>query len=153
LERLRHGNLPTGATVITIDDGFYSVLRCAAPLLESYSFPATIYVTTYYSVKETPVFRLAIQYMFWKTPLSQLDMTEFVTPVTGLVSWHTEAEKDRVMWDIIRFGETQLTETQRSELAAGIGWKLHVSYESIARQRTLSLLTTSETQELARNGF
>jgi peptidoglycan/xylan/chitin deacetylase (PgdA/CDA1 family) len=153
LEMLWADRLPEGATAITIDDGFYSFLRCAVPLLRTYSYPATVNMTTYHCVKETPVFRLIIQYMFWKTSMHELDMDLCATPSIGRVSWKNEKEKYLVMWETIRFGEAELNETQRCELARGIGKRLQVDYDPIARQRTLNLLTPSELRELVRAGF
>jgi len=153
LERLSAGKLPPGATAITIDDGFFSVLRYAAPLLRSHSFPASVYVTTYYSVKEIPIFRLAVQYMFWRTSMRHLDLNGFSTPLPGPVSWLDEKEKGQAMWEIIRFAESELDEAQRTELATAIGDSLHVHYGSISRQRMLSLLSPAELRELAAAGL
>src|SRR5262245_22366687 len=66
LERLNAGTLPDKAVAITIDDGFRSTLTVASPLLRSAGFPATVYVTTYYVDRPGPIYRLAIQYVFWK---------------------------------------------------------------------------------------
>jgi peptidoglycan/xylan/chitin deacetylase (PgdA/CDA1 family) len=153
LKKLRGGRLPAGATVVTIDDGFYSTLRCALPLLRSYSFPATVFVTTYYSVNEVPIFRLAIQYMFWKTSLREVNLAHSVLPFAGTISWRNQSEKDRSMWELIQLGETTLSEAERSELAKTIGTQLRVEYEPIVRQRMLSLLAPSEIRELVKAGL
>src|SRR6185295_5721806 len=77
---LDRGPLASNAVVITIDDGFYSVAAKAAPILKSYDFPATLYVTSYYAIKKTPIFRLAVQYMFWKAAVSSLDVSGLGVP-------------------------------------------------------------------------
>src|SRR5271165_2816092 len=103
---LSGGCLPSGATAITIDDGFYSVYRLAVPTLRRFSLPTSIYVTTYYCLKEHPIFRLVMQYIFWKTRKRELDTTGFPAPFTGVVLLDSSQTKDRIMWDAIILGET-----------------------------------------------
>jgi peptidoglycan/xylan/chitin deacetylase (PgdA/CDA1 family) len=146
--KLSAGTLPEGATVITIDDGFYSVLHCALPLLQSLSFPATVYITTYYCRKETPIFRLMLQYIFWKTRDSELDLSDLPAPLTGRVRLTDQQESGRVMWDLIRFGETQVPEPERVKLAEMIAGRLHVDYKKLFEGRHLSLMNESELKEL-----
>jgi peptidoglycan/xylan/chitin deacetylase (PgdA/CDA1 family) len=58
--------------VITIDDGWSSTLGVAAPLLERFGYPATLYLSTRHAVEGTPVAPVVLGYMFWKrneTPL------------------------------------------------------------------------------------
>ena len=148
IDKLSAGTLPRGATVITIDDGFYSVLHCALPLLQSFSFPATVYITTYYCLKQTPIFRLMVQYIFWKTRDSELDLSGMPAPVTGCVPLTDQKESQRVMWDLIRFGETQVPESERVKLAKIIGDRLHVDLQKLFEGRHLSLMNESELKQL-----
>ncbi len=78
LQRLARGGLPDSATVITIDDGFYSTFNSTFSLLRKFSFPATVYVTSYYLTKENPIFRLVVQYMFWKTKKDVLQLSDLL---------------------------------------------------------------------------
>jgi peptidoglycan/xylan/chitin deacetylase (PgdA/CDA1 family) len=148
LERLRAGTLPAGATAITIDDGFYSVLRCALPLLQKHSLPSTLYVTTYYCVKETPIFRLVVQYLFWKTRDSQLELAGLAPSLGGIARLDDPDENYRVMWEIIHYGETELAEEGRGKLARALAERLHLNYDAIREERSLSLVTVSELREL-----
>jgi len=83
LQRLGRNNLPDRATVITFDDGFYSIRLLSLPVLQDLHLPCTIYVTTYYCLKPNPVFRLAVQYMFWRTSQQELDLSGFGLRETG----------------------------------------------------------------------
>src|SRR5262245_24220741 len=74
LESLWRGDLPRNATVITFDDGFFSNYSRGLYILREFDLPATIYVTTYYAVKERPVFRLVVRYLFWKTDRRTLEL-------------------------------------------------------------------------------
>ena len=148
LNRLSAGTLPAGATAITIDDGFYSVLRCALRPLQALSFPATAYITTYYCQKETPIFRLMMQYIFWKTQEPQLDLSGLPVPLSDCVQLAEQEESQRVMWDLIRFGETQLPEPERVRLARTIANRLQVDYDRVLEGRYLSLMNESELRQM-----
>ena len=66
LQRLRAGMLPARSVAITFDDGTHDFYRQAFPLLQAFGFPATVYLTTYYTACELPVFNLICSYMLWK---------------------------------------------------------------------------------------
>lgn len=49
LDRLENGRtIPTGAVVLTLDDGYRDTLDVAAPILARYDVPATLYLATAY---------------------------------------------------------------------------------------------------------
>ena len=59
-------NIDSRHVVITFDDGYQNVLRCAAPILKKYGMPFTVFVNTAYTNKganlPTSFLRLAIYY-------------------------------------------------------------------------------------------
>ena len=56
VNRLQHGTLPDRAVVITFDDGLHDFYSVALPILESFGYPVTLYLTTYYVEFNRPVF-------------------------------------------------------------------------------------------------
>lgn len=150
---LREGTLPPRATVITIDDGLYSVLSVAAPELKRYGFPATLYATTYYSIKEAPVFVLVVQYLFWRSRRERLDLTGLPVGDGGVADLSNQRERERVMWQLMDYGEAQDGEEVREALSREIAKRLDVDYRPIRESRCLSLLTRSELKELAAFGI
>ncbi len=160
LRRLRDRTLPRGATVITIDDGFYSVLRIGAPILTQHGFPATLYVTSYYVTKETPIFRLEIQYMFWRAeqrrlrsipPEQELAWTgQVADPAHDLA---IAVERERLMWRIIQHGERDGGENERENIARQVGEWLGVDHDRIRCSRKLSLLSPNELKVLEGMGI
>ncbi|MBI3457315.1 MAG: polysaccharide deacetylase family protein [Candidatus Rokubacteria bacterium] len=153
LRDLERGTLPPRATVITFDDGFYGVRKHALPLLQEFGFPATLYLTTYYCLKETPVFRLAVQYMFWKTNREELDTAGLGWGEGRRVSLRDSEERMRVMWEIITLGETGCDEEDRCRLGKTLGERLGVDYATIVQARGLSLVNAQEIRELAASGI
>lgn len=149
---LSGGALPENAVVLTIDDGFHSVYRLAAPLLRRHGFPATVYVTTYYVDKQSPVFRLAVQYMFWKSRALKLKLPDGIGVSGKIEDIADPLRRDRVMWQCIEFGEKSCSEEARRELGRQLGELLGVDYRAIAESRMLSLMTEAEIRELAGQG-
>jgi peptidoglycan/xylan/chitin deacetylase (PgdA/CDA1 family) len=152
VERLSTGHLPPRAVVITIDDGFYGTYRLAWPMLQRYGFPATIYSTTYYSVKEHPVFGLVVEYMLWKTRATHLDLDTLAIPLPGRVNLTDPRERRRLAATISEHGETECTEEERVAIARRLGRLLDIDYETLAASRMLSLMTLDELHELAATG-
>lgn len=124
---MRAGTLGRRDLVITIDDGFYSVAALAAPILRDAGFTATIYVTTYYA-NNNPIFRIALQYLFWKTARDRVAVgdlpAECVTPAS------TKGEEgEKALWQLIAHGETRLDEAGRVALARELAQRLQVDFE------------------------
>jgi peptidoglycan/xylan/chitin deacetylase (PgdA/CDA1 family) len=152
VERLRLNTLPDYATVITFDDGFYSTWKLAIPILNKMRLPGTIYVTTYYCEKRMPVFRLVIQYMFWKTNAPSLNVTHL-----GFIK-HGECELSEydavqdVMWSIITFGENHMDAEGQATLCREIGRQLGIDYDEIVERRLFSVMTCEELSEAIQMG-
>jgi len=152
LNLLKDGSLPPCATVITIDDGFHSVYRVAFPLLRKFRFPATLYVTSYYSLKQNPVFRLVVQYMFWSTTRTDLDLRGMETGIPGTIHLR-DTTVERAMWRLIEYGENNCDEAERCTLCHMLGERLGVDYEVLVKSRALSLATANELREMSAAGM
>ncbi len=152
VRRLRDGSLTGKDIVITIDDGFYSVAALAAPLLLDFGFTATIFVTTYYVKHSHPIFRLALQYMFWKTPRGQFETADLL-PGPGRQAPTKGDAGQAFLWQLIGYGETRLDEGERMALARGVAERLDLDYSELVASRRLSLMTPEEIAQLARQGF
>lgn len=153
LTRMDQSDLPSCATVIVIDDGFYSTYSRALKILREFSFPATVYVTTYYVMKEHPIFRLVVQYMFWKTKKHQVDLTGFggISSAQSIVL--ENEEKEKIAWEVIRYAETQCDETQRSDILKELGKRLDINYNDIAQNRLFNLMNLAEIREMVKAGI
>ena len=147
LAQLDQGTLPAKAVVLTIDDGLAGVFERALPILKTFGYPAMTYVTSYHVTKGTPVFRLIVQYMFWKTQATRLNTEGLGLPLERDVEIGNEGEKEELVSAITDFGETQLDENERVALAKKLGERLGTDYEDIARSRILSLMAPQEIKE------
>ncbi len=150
---LREGSLPPDAVVITIDDGHYSTQSVAAPLLESHGFSATVYVTTYYAEKQTPVFNLMVEYLLWKTRRPWLELSGLTWARNQRVDLREPAERERIARDIIEYGEQCGSNERREAISCELGALLDIDYEALRRARMLSLMSLDEIRGLVSRGF
>lgn len=144
--------LPAHSVVLTIDDGFHSVYKYAAPILQEVGFTATIYVTTYYVTHPYPIFRLAVQHMFFCTNLPADSWAAVLQEVSGVQSFGGLASEAAV-WEFVLHAERNLTEEQRQELLARLGGLLGVDWQQLVDSRRLSLMTPEEIVALSEAGF
>lgn len=149
--QLGRKNPTSWATVLTIDDGFYSVYAKALPLLEAHEAPATLYLTTYYFQKQTPIFRILVHYIIWKAKegkavdISEIGVPEISNSTSVALS---QREKECIYNRIREYGETQCDEPTRQNIATQLAAALNVDYDQIFDSRILSLINESEARDL-----
>ncbi len=153
--RLRDGTLPADAVAITIDDGFHSTHAVAKDILARHRFPATLYLTSYYFQKGTPVFQLAVDYICWKSPRATVDLSGLGVPaLAGARAIPFSAEiREEVSAIVHAHGCTLPTEEARVDLSRRLAERLDVDYDAIARSRILSLVSPRELRELQDSGM
>jgi len=144
---------PDCGTVITIDDGPASVLSLGLPHLARNGFPATLYQTTYYTVKQTPVFRMAMRYVAWRAPLRTLTLDGLMPGLQGHLDLDDAPARERALWQMIHHAESELDEPARQALAREFAVRTAVDYELFEQSRAVGLLTTDELRELSGAGI
>lgn len=149
IEKLYSRSLPENSVVITVDDGFHSFHHLAVPCLQRYDYPATVYVTTYYVENPDPIFRLVVQYMFWKTRKRELALENVSWSTSGAIDLSINSEREKIIWDCINYGERECTEEMRRSICKELGVLLETPYEDIVHSKTLHLMTPDELRSLA----
>jgi peptidoglycan/xylan/chitin deacetylase (PgdA/CDA1 family) len=154
INRLDNGDVGKREVVITIDDGFYTVGQVGWPILRKYGLPATLYATTYYATHANPIFRLAMQYFFWRTRKTRLRLDDLSPVAHPHEACEVQAEAGlAMMWRVIHWAETAISEDERRTLAKEVATRLEVDYEELQTSRRLSLLKPEELRTLARDGL
>ncbi len=149
IDQLYSHQLPKNSIVITIDDGFHSVSKLAAPILNSYKYSSTVYLSSYYVLNNKPIFRLIIQYMFWKTKNEQLLLQNCRWSDDCVVMLTDVNQREASMWKCINYGEQQANEEIRCLMSAELGELLTTPYQDIVESRILHLMTPEELQSLS----
>ena len=153
VDQLYQGELPDNTVVITVDDGFHSTHHLAAPLLRKYGFPATVYVTTYYVEHAVPVFRLIVQYMFYRSTASQLTLKNVSWAQDGVIDLTNPDDAERVMSECIEYGERNCTEQERQAICETLGAQLNLSFRDISASRMFHLMTAEQLRSLSLDGI
>jgi peptidoglycan/xylan/chitin deacetylase (PgdA/CDA1 family) len=144
--------LPERAVVLTFDDGNYDFINQARPILREFDFPATVYLTTFYSRYPRPVFDVVCSYLLWKGGKQQLDLGG-ITGQDQKVDL-SNASSRRHALDRVRESarENGLSAEEKDSLAAAIAAQLGIDYEAFSAKRILQILAPDEVKALAAEG-
>lgn len=153
LRRLREGTLPPRSVVLTFDDGGYDFYLRARPILERYGYPATVYLSTYYCVRQAPIFSLTCSYVLWATASHRLD-TAPVIGEPGTLDLTDGTGRERALERMFGFASgAGLDDEGKQELLQRLSAELGIDYGAIRRKRLLHLMSEGEVAEVARAGF
>ena len=151
VQQLYAGDLPPGSVVLTFDDGSYDFYARAFPIVESFGYPVTVYLTTYYAEFNRPVYNAMASYLLWKGRGRVLRWPEVLGP-PGAVAL-TDDGRLFVRDQLWRYpAEHKLSAHDKDALLARLAARLEVNYEDILGRRILQLMTLAEARELARRG-
>ena len=152
IQRLYANDLPPRAVAITFDDGTTDFYRRAFPVLNEFGFPVTLYLTTFYSDCQKPIFDLMISYLLWKGREHVLDLSA----ITGNGSESTLADKpgrDAVTGEIRTFARSEgLSADEKDALARSVAEQFKIDYDALLGQRKLHILSPDEVSELSAQG-
>jgi peptidoglycan/xylan/chitin deacetylase (PgdA/CDA1 family) len=150
VQRLQSGTLPDRAVVITFDDGMHDFARAAFPIVESFGYPVTLYLTTYYVEFNRPVFDPMCSYLLWNGRYKQQLVWPGVLPTP--VSLDDDGRQGAVS-AIKQFAKSRkLSGREKDGLLAQLAGRLDIDYEELCRKRVLHLITPEEARELAAGG-
>jgi peptidoglycan/xylan/chitin deacetylase (PgdA/CDA1 family) len=152
LQRLYRKDLPPHSVALTFDDGTYDFYRQAFPRLKQHGFPVTVYLTTYYSELQRPVFSLICSYMLWKARnLGRVELREF--GVENPASLDSAESREAAVSQIVLWADQQdINGEQKDQIAASLAQRLGIDYEELRGKRILQLMNRGEVAELAAQG-
>ena len=149
IRRLKAEDLPPKSVVITFDDGLYDFYAQASPLLERYGLPSTVYLTTYYSEYNRPIFRLICDYMLWR----KRGATFQPGLVDGTIDLRTPESRAREMQKLDAYGkQNRLSAREKDQLANDLARRIGVDWQEILDKRLLHIMNAHEARQLADRG-
>jgi peptidoglycan/xylan/chitin deacetylase (PgdA/CDA1 family) len=149
LKNLQAGSNRAVEAVITIDDGWWSTLAFAAPLLNRCGYQATLYLSTRHAVEGTPVATVALSYMFWKRKETRLVLSGVDPSVDGtyeLTSYDHAAEA------VLEQKITQLDSAAQARMLQQVADNLNLDASQLPADKRFHLITLSDIETLARMG-
>jgi peptidoglycan/xylan/chitin deacetylase (PgdA/CDA1 family) len=154
VRRLYDGTLPPRSVTLTFDDGMYDFRARALPLLREFGFPATVYLTTYHSDNNEPIFGLYCSYLLWRararTPEPDTQTLLGRRSAWTLATARGRARAHRELLD--HAAREGLTVPERTALAAKLADVLGEDHAALRARRVLTLMTREEAAALAADG-
>lgn len=150
VKRLYANDLPDKSVALTFDDGTYDFYKQAHPVLQEFGFPATLYLTTFYSGYNRPVFDVMCSYLLWKGRSRTLDLRSITG--TGSQISLSSAEARKTGLREIQRRTRKFSAEEKDALAATVAELLHVDYDALLAKRILHLVNSSEVRQLAADG-
>ncbi len=152
VRQLTTGRVEPYQAVLTFDDGYYNFLSVAAPILEEYQIPATVYVVSYYLEKQKPFHSLLIRDIILRSELDVL--SENIPGIPAPVPLRSAKDKER----LVRLALKQLFEypfdsPKRDEFAGVLAEKLQVDIDTILKKRYWHSITGEEAKQLSQKGY
>ena len=152
LQRLDQNNLPNGATVITIDDGWVGTALEMAPILKHHNFPSTLYISTYYIEKQTQVFNVAVDYVLWRSSSLQFNMRDVDIQLNGTYNIVNPQHRQTAASILSEFANTLDSAEKRQSLLRKICFLVDVDPGELEASRVISFMTKSEARDLQAYG-
>lgn len=151
VEQLQSRTLPPRSVTITFDDGYHDFYSVAFPIIKSFDFPVTLYLTTYYVEYNRPIFDLMCSYLLWKGRLQQrLHWSEVFPAPPTLDSTGRQAAAAHMK----SFASSRkLSGGEKDQLLARLAERLDIDYQDLCQRRVLHLITPQEAKELAARGL
>jgi peptidoglycan/xylan/chitin deacetylase (PgdA/CDA1 family) len=152
LERLYRNDLPPRSVVLTFDDGTYDFYKLAWPRLKQFGFPATVYLTTYYSELQCPILSLMCSYMLWRArDKGRVDLREFGIDLP--VELSSAEQREKAVARLVQWADGQdLHGEQKDQIAARLAERLGIDYPALRAKRILQLMNPEEVKQLASEG-
>lgn len=152
VERLYAGDLPDRAVALTFDDGAYDFYARAFPVVREFGLPVTLYLTTFYTDFNRPVFDTFCSYLLWKARARALDLKE-LTGAGGRVELSDDAARAAALSTLRGFAaERKLSAGEKDELLQKVARGVGVDYDELSGRRVLHLVNPAEVRELASAG-
>ena len=149
LERLYSNSLPKRAVAITFDDGGYNFYEKAYPLIEEFELPATVYLTTFYSLYNKPVFPVAANYLLWKGRSQTIDLRSLIG-TKNTFSLSDEGQRNSAHKSIVQYADGNLLSAEaKNDLLSAVAEQLAIDFTGFVRDRTMSLMNQDEVADIS----
>lgn len=153
IDKLRSNNLPKGATVITIDDGWYGTYKKQFPILKALQLPATIYASTHYVQHQTQVFNVCLDYLLWKVGKEKaMDLKSYVIG-KKLASPSDVTSIQSLTQCLNGIADNMTGAVMRQDFLREICDFLGLQWSTIQSNRLFSFMSIEELKEIANNGI
>src|ERR1043166_1697123 len=152
ITRLYANDLPDRSVTITFDDGNFDFKENAFPLLKEFGFPATLYLTTFYSQYNKPIFGIFCDYLLWRGRSKTLDLKR-LTGRASSINLQDEVSRNAAFREIERHVQKEnLSAEAKAAFAEVLAKELQLDYDALVEQKIMHLLAPEDVKQLAAAG-
>ena len=110
-----------------------------------------LYLTTYYFVKDAPIYMLVVAYLFWKTSRERVQLRGFGIPELDSAGeiYLTSAERERLSEIISEYGNGLDSNERRTAILRTLAERLDVDLDAIIDSRVFNPVTSDEVVDMA----
>ncbi|MGV3710966.1 MAG: polysaccharide deacetylase family protein [Gemmatimonas sp.] len=148
VERLYAGTLPPRAVCLTFDDGACDFSIKAVPILTAARMHSTLYLTTYYTRKDMPVFNPFVSYVLWTARGRTVE-------IPGLPGRHTipmttaDPEFTQLHARVLEHAKSAgMTTDDKNEYARKIANAVGANFDDLCKRRLFHLMRPDEVRAL-----
>jgi len=150
VQQLYDGSLPPRALALVFDDGFHDFASVAAPILAEFGYPATVYLSTYYSQFNRPIFDIMLRYLLWKGPRRSISLPGILADTVVLDNAGQRHVIEKVRTAAFA---SRMTGNEKDKLLAKIANALDIDYEELCRKRLLQTMNADEVRAMKTQGY
>ena len=154
VRQLYAGSLSPRSVTITFDDGNHDFYVRALPVLRRYGFRATVYLTTFYSDFNRPVFAVFCSWLLWKADATLSANAAEMVGLRPPLNFSSPEGRGIVLDGINRYAaDRKWTASEKDDIIDMLAGCLGLDIESMRRRRILHLMTPSEVAQCAADGI
>ena len=143
---LDNGSLPSGATVITMDDGWRGVYTRGLRVIQEIGMPVVVYVASYYVEHPIPVYSVTVSFLFWRTNRARVDLPN------ELGTYQLQEERFAAEDAAQQYGKS-LAPDERLRFLKELALVLDVPFDEIDQPKLFHLVTPEQIAQLAHAGI
>ncbi len=148
IQRLHDGSLSDRSVAITFDDGSADFYSRAYPLLQEFGYPVTLYLTTFYSRDQRPVFPPMCGYLLWRGRTRRISGQDLV-PHGGSLDLADPTQRRSAFEAILRWAaERRLDASQKDDLLGTLAERVGVDFVDLCQRRLLQIMSREEIAQL-----
>lgn len=147
--RLRRGALPRRSVVLTFDDGGRDFYTIALPILREFGYPVTVYLTTYYCLKQAPIFPLMCSYILWMAEPAPME-TDALFGEPFQLDLTTRETREASYWRLLRaVREREWSDERKQALLWALADAAGVDYEPLLEAGLFQVMHPDQVREIA----
>lgn len=149
VKSLQVGSSRRRELVITIDDGWWTTLEFAAPLLKRFGYPATLYLSTRHAVEGTPVAPVVLGYMHWKRNRTEMRLENIDPSVDGTYQLGRVHDATHIL---LEHKITRLSPGLQARVLRQVAERLDLEAAAFAADKRFRLIAMEDIPTLAQLG-